>query len=385
MSTVSADAAWRHWAQSGLSEHSSVGGFSKVILGLLSIGAPYEIVRAAQDAATDEIKHAKLCFGLANRLRKEAAREDDRVRDTMIGPGPLPLPSNTLSIRNTVVDVACATAKEGCVEETVSAFLAAVALDLILASASPREDVVEVLRQIVNDEGRHASLAWYTVRWCVRQKPNISDRLESSFQRAIEDYSSSGIDRSAETLPGYGDLVPFGILGDSGDAIVADVVTTHVIAPWVDALLKNVRPLPEPAFDDVARELSRRFLGRRDDVRWTTVRNAVNSIRHAVSSGRLLRPKEKTRKPRSSPTRLDDAKVVDMYSSDVASIGARLLRDLYARCEDSEEHVKETKKTKDGGIHRVVSTRIQRAHHRHRSGCGCQEDDDRVFSFLFKK
>ena len=158
--------AVKNWCDSGLAEHSSVAGFSRVLVGLLNVDAPTIIINASQNAALDEIKHAKLCFGLANAIRVLCGEKngDNRV----LAPGALPVKS-TLKVHTSLAEVAAASAIEGCVEETLSAFLAAVALDVLPTPNSPRyipsvgDKISFVLKHITNDESRHASLAWYVM------------------------------------------------------------------------------------------------------------------------------------------------------------------------------------------------------------------------------
>ena len=53
------------WTQMARAEHAAVASFARFTLQLMSIGAPAELLGAAQTAAADECRHAKICFGLA--------------------------------------------------------------------------------------------------------------------------------------------------------------------------------------------------------------------------------------------------------------------------------------------------------------------------------
>jgi hypothetical protein len=144
-------AAARAWLDDARLEHASIASFARVTLDLLTLGAPPDLVEAAQHAALDEIEHAKLCFALASRY---AGRD--------LGPAPL-------SIGGAVVDAdwvafATATVREGCVGETLGALVAAERARLAEDRA-----VKSALERIAADEARHAALAWRMVKWAIEQ------------------------------------------------------------------------------------------------------------------------------------------------------------------------------------------------------------------------
>jgi hypothetical protein len=128
-----------------LAEHASVASFSRLALELLALGAPPDLVDDAHAAARDEVRHARLTFGLAS-------------AGVGVGPGPLPLADLTLAAD--LVSLAVATAREGCVAETISA--------LQVAEASPADDAERaVLAVLARDEARHAAFAWRVLRWAI--------------------------------------------------------------------------------------------------------------------------------------------------------------------------------------------------------------------------
>jgi hypothetical protein len=67
------------WQADALMEHASIASFARFGLQLLALGAPARLVRDAQRAGLDEIRHAEQAFSIASRL---AGR--------VIGPGALP-------------------------------------------------------------------------------------------------------------------------------------------------------------------------------------------------------------------------------------------------------------------------------------------------------
>jgi hypothetical protein len=136
------------WTAVALAEHASVASFGRFALELLALGAPADLVAAAHAAALDEVHHARLAFGLASQFGGQA-----------VGPGPLAL--GDLRVGADLVALAVATAREGCVAETLSALQVAIARD---HHDGPER---EVLTTLADDEARHAALAWRTLRWAL--------------------------------------------------------------------------------------------------------------------------------------------------------------------------------------------------------------------------
>jgi hypothetical protein len=125
-----------HWQEMGLMEHASVAAFARFTLQLLQLGAPSELIDAAQQALIDETRHARQAFALASAYAGRA-----------IGPGPLAtgdaLADDSLEtlLFNTVL--------EGCIGETVAAMEARV------ASERCSDPVVRgILAGIAEDEAR---------------------------------------------------------------------------------------------------------------------------------------------------------------------------------------------------------------------------------------
>jgi hypothetical protein len=137
------------WVAQALSEHASIATFHRVALELLALGAPASLIIRVQAAASDEVRHARLCFGLASGYAGKA-----------LGPGRLDL--TELSLSKTLKEVAVAAVAEGCMAEALAAQLAGVMLEQATDPA-----VQQVLKVIVADECRHAELAWETVHWAI--------------------------------------------------------------------------------------------------------------------------------------------------------------------------------------------------------------------------
>jgi hypothetical protein len=135
--------------EDGLLEHASVAEFSRFALSLMSVGAPAELVEAAHRAALDEIRHARVSFGIASVF---LGRE--------VGPGALaleraePLPASPTALVAT-------TLRDGCIGETIASLLVAV------AARSAEGALSSALSAIADDERDHAALAYAVVKWAI--------------------------------------------------------------------------------------------------------------------------------------------------------------------------------------------------------------------------
>ena len=106
------------WARNALGEHASVASFAAFSIALMTNHAPSDLVEDSLKAALDEVRHAKTSFAIASELLGRG-----------VSPGPLP-PSNHQFNRD-LTALAISVAKEGCVDETLSALAAAAEVELI--------------------------------------------------------------------------------------------------------------------------------------------------------------------------------------------------------------------------------------------------------------
>lgn len=185
----------RAWSTDAAFEHASVASFAKFSLELMAVGAPMHLVAAAHSAALDEVKHAELCFGLASSY---AGRK--------LEPGPLPeVREVAQALETDMASVVAAVVEEGCVGETIAALIASAQLEV---AADPA--VREVLAQIVEDETRHAELAFRTVAWAIETSGDTArEAAKAAFERALAALESAPIERSrphAEALVRHGRL-----------------------------------------------------------------------------------------------------------------------------------------------------------------------------------
>lgn len=164
------------WAYRALGEHASVASFSAFSIALMTNQAPSELVDAALKAGLDEIRHAKVSFDIASKLTGKE-----------VGPGPLPESKHEFG--QDLKSLALAVAREGCVDETLSVFAAAVEVDHITkvleggVQDSPYSgidtDLLAVIRSelitIAKDEGNHSALAWRTLNWVCGVDSDVCD------------------------------------------------------------------------------------------------------------------------------------------------------------------------------------------------------------------
>lgn len=183
------------WTRIAIAKHASIAASARFTLQLLSQGAPPDLMGASQQAMHDQIRHARLAFGIA---RSYGA--DD------VGPGPLPIDgaldegeTEALAIVRTVV-------REACVGETIAALEAT-------ESGAHADDktVCEVFRQMAEDETRHAALGWRYLRWALQEGLVTASEVRREFELAGAEALPSrptlkrGGERSGQLL-GYGKL-----------------------------------------------------------------------------------------------------------------------------------------------------------------------------------
>ncbi len=170
------------WTKSALGEHASVASFSAFAISLMTNQAPSDLVEAALTAALDEVRHAKTSFDIVSRLS-----------GVEVGPGALP--ESKLVFGQDLKALAMAVAKEGCVDETLSALEAAAeveAISMVLADVGVDDSkyygvdmdilawIRDELRIIASEESRHAALAWRTFQWVCTIDSDACDAVKDT-------------------------------------------------------------------------------------------------------------------------------------------------------------------------------------------------------------
>ncbi|MCB9525708.1 MAG: ferritin-like domain-containing protein [Myxococcales bacterium] len=198
-----------HWARLAALEHASVASFARFTLQLMALGAPPDLVAAAQQAGLDEVVHARLCYGVAGQLAGEP-----------VGPGPLSLAGVDLAVDP--VTVLREVIVEACVGETLGA---AEAFHLADRAADPA--LAAVWRQIADDELRHAALGWRTLRWLLGHFSGLVQHVPAALAAAEAEHLH---------LPDGGLHLPaFGLLGGAATRRLRTQVIRGVVHAAVDA------------------------------------------------------------------------------------------------------------------------------------------------------
>lgn len=209
LSAAERRALTRWWSQLGGLEHASVASFARTTMQLLALGAPADLLADTQAAAADEVRHARLAYGLASAY---AGRP--------LGPAPLDLHDVGLELEKAAIVTALV--DEGCVGETLGAAEAG----FIAEAADPT--VAEVGRGLVVDESRHAGLAWRTLKWLLADE-------------ALIPVAEAALARAADRLDAadYGDgphLPAHGLPGPDARRALHRAAFADVVRPCAEAL-----------------------------------------------------------------------------------------------------------------------------------------------------
>jgi hypothetical protein len=204
------EAAAAYWLRAALLEHASVASFARFSLELMRYGAPADLLAQSHQAGLDEIEHARLCFALAS-----------RYAGTQLGPDELPL-GGSIELSTSLADFAEAVALEGCIGETLAAIDAAARLK---GTTDPA--VATALRVIIDDESRHAMLAWRTIRWLLSRDTDgtVRARLDEVFAAVPE--PPTGIRRCDPTARAHGLLT-----ADEEQAVARDAWERVILPAW---------------------------------------------------------------------------------------------------------------------------------------------------------
>lgn len=153
------------YTRDALLEHASIASFAVFTLELMAVNAPPDLIALAQEAARDEVEHAKMTFAIAS-----------FIAGVTIGPSALPI-ANVLP-KTTLAEIAASTVRDGCIGETIASLIAAAQSE---EATDPR--VQSTLAKIAEDEARHAELAWRFVRWAIEVGgEDVYEAVRSTFQ-----------------------------------------------------------------------------------------------------------------------------------------------------------------------------------------------------------
>ncbi len=151
-----------YFAECAHLEAASVIAFRAMRAELVAHGAPERLVLAAERAEREEIRHTELARGLAERFGgvfAEAHAESAGVR--------------------TIAEIAIENVVEGVVRETYGAVVA-----LWRAEHAGDDDVRAAMREIAEDECRHAALSWEVATWARAQLDDAERAVIDAAMRA---------------------------------------------------------------------------------------------------------------------------------------------------------------------------------------------------------
>ena len=184
--------AGKFYLQTALYEHASIASFQKFTLDLMKFGAPPHLLDKAQQATRDEIAHAQMAFSIATDLLQEN-----------LHPHRL---DYTPKLCESIKEFARSTLQEGAIGETIAVLIASEQLRV-----SKDHSVREFLQQVVEDEAKHAELAWETIRWCLEKDPSVREvlveALEQKAPNGFSHYPTEAIDDVG--IPNPADLQKF--------------------------------------------------------------------------------------------------------------------------------------------------------------------------------
>jgi hypothetical protein len=210
----------QHYTEVALMEHASIAAFARFSLQLVGLGAPPALLADCTRAIDDETRHARQCFELASRY----AGFD-------VGPSALDVGGclDSWQLRD-VLELVIA---EGCVGETIAAIEAAEAAAYAVDPA-----VREVLSQIVDDERRHAELAFRFVAWALQRQPELVPIARRAFAEGARARRHAGPRAAEPSLPR---LLAHGLLSDEQRHAIGQRALCDVVEPCAGALLSHAR------------------------------------------------------------------------------------------------------------------------------------------------
>ena len=149
-------------------EHASVASFARHTLQLMTMGAPPTLLMGSQQAALDEIRHAKMCYSIAEAFLEETIRPSSLDIDGSVKA------MNKEEVIQSVIN-------EGCIGETISAVRAQ------FGFYKAKEPMVkDILEEIAADESNHAQLAWNTVQWVIDRFPKLRSVAKETFKARLD-------------------------------------------------------------------------------------------------------------------------------------------------------------------------------------------------------
>jgi len=213
-----AQQATEHWVRSGQHEHASVASFSRASLDIMKFAGPPELVSATHQAALEEVRHAQFAFSLAEAFNSDHEKQVD------VGH----FPFDQVTLASSLAELSGKVFTEGCMGETE----AVTKMSFALAHLLPNSPAASVLPTLIEEEAKHAALAWKTLQWSLGSSPSQNLEIQSS---------SGAVDQSQRSplLLSWAGIVPA-----SSEGMLVEKVRTGVVQPWLRALQDGAVKLP---------------------------------------------------------------------------------------------------------------------------------------------
>lgn len=205
----------KEWTLMAQQEHASIASFARFVLQIISLGAPPDLIQQSNRAMQDELLHAKLVFGIASAL----AGKNIGVGEMNMGE---PQQLTKAEILESVI-------LEGCIVETITVAQMSAAQNFCSI-----QSIRGVLYKIVEDESRHAALAWQFVQWMLSSHPELLPIAQQAFLKAEQAILAPkvGVDPIDQKI-----LKRYGRLPVKEQREISIEVWKQVITPNKDALL----------------------------------------------------------------------------------------------------------------------------------------------------
>lgn len=156
------------WQDVAAMEHASVASFARFTLQLMALGAPADLLAETQQAASDEIEHARVAYAIASTY---AGR---------------PLGPDALDLQNVGIETDRLSVLRGLIEEACVGEAIGVAEALAFADGAKDPVIAEVLSRVAEEEQRHAALAWRALAWMLNGADDQTLALaRDTFQNAM--------------------------------------------------------------------------------------------------------------------------------------------------------------------------------------------------------
>ena len=183
----------------------------------MAIGAPPDLITEAIRAQGDEVLHALDCASVASSF---AGRD--------LSPGVLNI-EGAMKGGVTPEDVMVQTILEGCINETLAAAEAA-----WLSEQCEIAPIQKILRQIAEDETRHATLGWQTIKWILMENPKLKGLVRHTFNCARPEPSTETAAKEDDQW-----MAAYGCIPSKKRVEIIDDVWSSVIEPCARAMTES--------------------------------------------------------------------------------------------------------------------------------------------------